>query len=219
MDDGSKSIEESGQLLQMLSQQNVTVAVATPHFYANEESLDSFLERRQAAYEALRSLQTLPIPVVLGAEVLYYNGISKLEGLTRLCIGECKLLLLEMPIMRWTEYTVRELLELSRRTDLRVVLAHVERYLHLQSNELWNRLLENGVLMQINASFFVRMRTRRLGLNLLREQRVHFLGSDCHDLKDRKPRMDRAAECIIKTLGADYLQRLSVFASEMLQFK
>ncbi len=219
MDDGSKSIEESMALLQMLLAQNVTLAAATPHFYANEESVDAFLERRQTSFEALQAGGTLPLPLLLGAEVLYYNSISKLEGLHRLCIGSSKLLLLEMPIMRWTEYTVRELMELLRRTDLRVVLAHVERYLHLQPAKLWEQLSENGMLMQVNSGFFIRMRTRRTGVNLLREQRVHFLGTDCHDLKSRKPTMDRAVSCISKTLGSEYLQNMSDFASEMLQLR
>lgn len=219
MDDGSKSIAESRQLLQMLSEQGVTAAVATPHFYANEESAEAFLERRQISYESLCADGELSMPLLLGAEVLYYNGISKLNDLQCLCIGGSKLLLLEMPIMHWTEYTVRELLELSGRIDVRIVLAHVERYLHLQSASLWDGLLENGVLMQVNASFFVRMRTRRLGLNLLREHRVQFLGSDCHDLKDRKPRMEHAATCISKAFGGNYLQQMSDFASEMLQLR
>lgn len=206
-------------MLQMLSEQSVTAAVATPHFYANEESLDAFLQRRQASFDALIAEKTLPLTILPGAEVLYYNSISKMEGLNRLCIGESKLLLLEMPIMRWTEYTVRELMELSRRADIQIVLAHVERYLHLQSDALWEQLLDNGVLMQLNASFFVRMRTRRLGLQLLKEQRVHFLGSDCHDLKDRRPRMDHAAACITKALGSEYLQQMSDFASGMLQLR
>lgn len=219
MDDGSKSIEESRQLLQMLSEQNVTTAVASPHFYANEEPIEAFLERRQRSYDALQAGENPSLPLLLGAEVLYYNSISKLDGLKQLCIGDSKLLLLEMPIMRWTEYTVRELLELSRRSDIKIVLAHVERYLHLQPSALWDQLLENEMLMQVNASFFVRMRTRRVGLNLIREQKVHFLGSDCHDLKDRRPRMDYAAACITKAFGNEYLQQMSDFASEMLQLK
>ena len=219
MDDGSKSTDESRALLQMLCEQGVTLVAATPHFLANDDSLDSFLERRQASFDALQSSGDIAPPIVLGAEVLYYNCISKFDDLHRLCIGDSKLLLLEMPIMRWTDYTVRELMELSRRSDLRLVLAHVERYLHLQAPGVWDRLCENGVLMQVNASFFVRMRTRRIGLNLLREGRVHFLGSDCHDLKYRKPTMDHAAKCIRKALGDEYLLHMSDFASEMLQLR
>lgn len=219
MDDGSKNVDESIALLKMLAEQNVTLLAATPHFYANDESLDDFLRRRQVSYASLQESGGNFLPILLGAEVLYYNGISKLNGLTRLCIGNSKLLLLEMPIMRWTEYTVRELFELSRRSDLTVVLAHVERYLHLQSPALWDKLYESGILMQMNASFFVRMRTRRIGLNLLREQKIHFLGSDCHDLKSRKPTMDHAAACITKALGSEYLRHMSDFASEMLQLE
>ena len=39
MDDGSKSAEESLAMLKMQSEQGVDTVIATPHFYANDESL------------------------------------------------------------------------------------------------------------------------------------------------------------------------------------
>ena len=67
--------------------------------------------------------------ILLGAEVRYYQGISRLEGLKKLTVEGSKLLLLEMPMGVWTESMVRELVELSGKSSVRIVLAHVERYL------------------------------------------------------------------------------------------
>ena len=55
MDDGSKNIEESLQMLRMLQEQGVERVIATPHFYADENPPDVFLRRRADAWEHLRA--------------------------------------------------------------------------------------------------------------------------------------------------------------------
>ena len=42
MDDGSRSVEESLAMLRAQAAQGVTTVMATPHFYANDESVASF---------------------------------------------------------------------------------------------------------------------------------------------------------------------------------
>jgi len=54
VDDGSKNIDESLLMLKSLAEQNVKLVVATPHFYANDESVDEFIERRNVSYELLK---------------------------------------------------------------------------------------------------------------------------------------------------------------------
>ena len=51
VDDGSKGVEESTLMLTRLFEQGVNKVIATPHFYANDESVDEFLLRRNAAFE------------------------------------------------------------------------------------------------------------------------------------------------------------------------
>ena len=98
MDDGSKNIEESLALLRMLAEQGVKKVVATPHFYANDESVEKFLARRQQSYESLRAALPAGMPeILLGAEVRYYQGISRLKELKELCVQGSNLLLLERP--------------------------------------------------------------------------------------------------------------------------
>ena len=44
MDDGSRSVAESIAMLRAQAEQGVTTVIATPHFYANDESVATFLE-------------------------------------------------------------------------------------------------------------------------------------------------------------------------------
>ena len=212
MDDGSRDVAESIAMMQAQAAQGVTMVIATPHFYANDESVASFLQRRDRSMATLRQQWQDGMPSLrLGAEVHYYPGISRMEGLSSLCIEGSKLLLMEMPMSRWTDSMVRELTDLSGRDGLCLVLAHIDRYLSLQDKEVWNRLLENGILMQTNASFFSNFTTKRKALALLREGYIHLLGSDCHNMTTRPPRIRKAAGVIQRRFGDDYLCQMNEF--------
>ena len=97
VDDGSKSVEQSIEMLASLAEQSANTVVATPHFYANDESVEDFLEKRNRAYEILKSHGRFEQNIILGAEVRYYDGISHLQDLKKLRIEGTKLLLIEMP--------------------------------------------------------------------------------------------------------------------------
>ncbi len=217
MDDGSKDVQESLALLQMLSQQDVQTVVATPHFYANQESAARFLERRAAAYALLRRALPPDAPDIrLGAEVRYYPGISRLPELRQLCVEGSEVLLLEMPFSRWTEYTVRELVELAGRSRLVPVLAHVERYWSLQTGETWQRLVTSGILMQVNANCLLRFSTKRKALSMLRRGQIHLIGSDCHNLTSRPPKIGDAGRYICKKLGREFPVRMNELGKTLL---
>lgn len=217
MDDGSQSVEESVEMLQKLRAQGVNTVIATPHFYAEEESVDSFLQRRSDSFFELSQYLTDDFPkVLLGAEVRYYPGISQLENLHKLKIENSNLLLLEMPFSHWTEYTLREAETLSGFRNVTLVLAHVERYLSLQKDDPWERLLKNDVLMQANASFFTDWKTGRKALRMLQQGKIQLLGSDCHNLKRRPPQLDRAYSAISKRFGNDFLSQMNEFGHSLL---
>jgi protein-tyrosine phosphatase len=220
MDDGSQSIEESLALIRMQAEQGIRIVVATPHFLANSESVDSFLARREKAALHLQEALPADMPAIrLGAEVRYYEGISRLEGLSKLRIENSKLLLLEMPMMRWSESILRELCELASRSRLKLVLAHVERYLSFQDPSAIDRLCENGVLLQANASFFLSLCTRHKALLLLKKGYLHFVGSDCHGIGFRPPKIGKAFAVIEKKFGKTYLLQMNEYGNILLEHK
>ena len=209
MDDGSADVEESLWLPNTLVEQGVTLVAATPHFYANQEYPEQFLRRRERSMEQLSARMTTTHPTIrLGAEVHYFEGISRAAGLKQLCIEGTPLFLLEMPYGSWTDRMAEEVLELSRTEGMTVVLAHVERYLAHQPKQLWERLAGNGVLLQANAEPFTRLFGAGRILQLMKNGQLHFLGSDCHNSKDRPPRLGRARACIARKLGQEALWRL-----------
>ena len=205
IDDGSRSCEESIEMLKMLKEQGVNTVALTSHYLAMDESPQMFIDRRTHSYQKLVSAieesgEELP-KLLLGAEVYYYPGICKMEELQLLTLENSNLLLLEMPMAPWGKFTVRELTELAESSDIQIVIAHIERSLKFQSKDTINRLLECGILLQVNASFFITMSTRRKALKMLRNGQIHFIGSDCHNIKHRPPKIGEAVDIIKNKLG------------------
>lgn len=203
LDDGSSSLEESLWLGRALQRQGVKLLAATPHFYATEESPRQFLKRRQKAEETLlrRWPQEFP-PFLVGAEVHFFDGISRTEELPLLTLDSTDILLLEMPFSSWSSRMVEEVVEIQTRRRLQVLLAHIERYLPDQEPEVWQRLRNEGVWFQCNASFFLRWRTKSKALRMFQKGEIQMLGSDCHNQTTRPPRLDEARAVIEKSLGS-----------------
>ncbi len=207
IDDGSKSASESEELLKMLFEQGVKKVCATPHFIASKQSAEAFFEKRQASYESLSPVLNTELPEIrLGAEFFYYTGISNMPELSRFCIEGSRLLLLEMPFCTWNEYSIKEVLELSCSGEFQLVIAHIERYLPFQNKRSVEKLLESDILMQTNASAFLNLKTRHRALKMLKQNKIHLIGSDCHNITDRIPRMNEAREVIFKKIGENFLE-------------
>lgn len=220
MDDGSRSIEESLQMLNALAEQGISRVVATPHFYANDESVFDFLERRREAFEKLSAVLTADMPeVLLGAEVRYYDGISRLAEIKSLCIQGTDLFLLEMPEKRWTEYTLRELEDIACAGRVTLVLAHVDRCMEYQRADTMLRLHGSGVMMQLNAEYFNGFFSRRKAVSMIENGMVQFVGSDCHNMTDRKPEIGRAYKTIKNRLGSEFTDSLKKYTNEILETK
>lgn len=191
MDDGSRSVEESVSMLLEEGRQGVSVLAATPHFYADQNSPEEFLKRRNAAWAELSPRLEPQMPqVLLGAEVQYFEGICAVEAIGSLRIQGTDLLLLEMPFCRWSKRMMEDVRQLNSRPDARVLLAHIDRYFSLQPRETLDWLVHNGVLLQANTAALASWRTRTRILHMLEHGQLHALGSDCHNLKDRRPNWD-----------------------------
>lgn len=202
VDDGSRNVTQSLSMLRMLQQQGVEAVALTPHFYARHQHPERFLYERDRAWEALREQVTPDLPAMrLGAEVLYYRGISRSQSLPDLCLEGTRLLLLEMPTGKWTPFEIDEVRDLARGSDMKVLLAHIDRYWHEQKASVWSSLLDEGVLFQVNTGAFAHRRLCRPMLRLIANRCVYALGTDCHDTAQRAPKVTEARELILRRLG------------------
>jgi len=217
VDDGSSSPKETADMLKLLVEQGVTTLAATPHFYPHNDTPEAFLERRAKAAEKMPSVEGAP-ELLLGAEVAYFSGIGCSEEIVSLKIGDTKLLLIEMPFTPWSGRMIDDICDIPQQLHLTPVLAHIDRYLGKQQLPMYlPQLTGCGIHLQCNADSLLSWKTRRKILKLLRNGNIQFLGSDCHNLENRPPRLDEAIAVIDKHLGTDYIAEFSDYAERLLK--
>ena len=71
--------------------------------------------------------------------------------------------------------------------------------------------------MQVNASFFINAFSKRKALRLLGSGRIHFIGSDAHNMTSRPPRLAAAYERIEKKFGDDYIFQMNEYGHDILK--
>ena len=220
IDDGSKSLEMSIQMLRMEAQQGVERVIATPHFYPQYDTPERFLRRRGDAEVTLREemQKHTGLPALsVGAEVYYFPGISDSEVISELTIDQKRCILIEMPTSSWTEAMYRELEGIYVKRGLIPIVAHIDRYIgRFHNRGILKRLEHMPVLIQANAEFFLEKYTSSMALRMLKKDGIHLLGSDCHDLSSRKPNLQGALELINRRLGRDAMEGILSYQRNVL---
>lgn len=218
IDDGSGSVEESLEMLSVSYEAGIKRIVATPHFYARYQNPERFFEKRaesaalltQAISEGRDRGEKYP-ELLLGAEVAYFDGISRCEDIKRFCVEGTQIVLIEMPFQRWNDKIIDEMHEIKSGLDMIPVVAHVDRYYKFQSSKMIDKLLNDEILVQANADGFINRRLQKRVLNLLDADGIDFLGSDCHNMTLRKPNLDRASEIICSKGREVSLEKINEF--------
>ncbi len=219
IDDGSRDVKTSIEMLQMSSAQRIAVMIATPHFYPMHDRVEDFLQRRNEAHERLQSCLTADMPkIILGAEVAFFKGISRAEKLEAMTVENTKLLLLEMPFAPWSDEDIEEVRILAENRGFTVMLAHVERYFSIRENrKKMQELLRLPVIVQINSGSLLDWKKREKIVRMFQDGQAHVLGSDCHGVFRRSPNLLAGREVLKKRLGQDILDDIDQTGYRLLQ--
>lgn len=141
--------------------------------------MESFLARRQRTYEALKANLPDGAPeIILGAEVLICDGMDQLSGLDRLCRQGTNELLLELPFYKWPDLVWETVERLNDRDDIRIVIAHADRY----PPEDIERLIDEDIPLQLNVECFKNPLRRKRYISWVKNGYAKYLGSDIHML-------------------------------------
>lgn len=223
IDDGSRNSEESLGMLQLSASQGTEIMAATSHFYATEDRISSFLERRKRSKERLKNRidqkltdeESLP-KLIMGSEVAFFTGISRAERVEELTYEGTDILLLEMPFTKWGKAEIEEVKYIIERRGLRVMLAHLERFLMIPGNKKRiYELMELPVYVQINAGSFERWGERRQISKMIKKKGMIFLGSDCHGIHHRVPNLKSGREALEKMMGSAFINKMDKEAAKL----
>lgn len=220
IDDGSRNVEMSLRMLAAQREQQVDEIVATPHFYAQKDSVEEFLLRRQRSYEKLKTAMEengFDQKLYLAAEVYHFQGIGSAGMIPKLCVEGTQTLLLEMPFAQWDSAIYADVEKLVRHQKLKVVLAHIERYYEFQKKkEIWNAVMELPVYRQMNAGVFLNWKKRHKAFSIVKEAGSIILGSDCHNTDTRRTNLATGRVVLAKKFGENFLQGADRLAEEVL---
>lgn len=229
IDDGSRNSKESQALISEEIDQGIDTIVFTPHFYAQRESVDHFLKKREHSFSHLQStvqFEKTNLTTFLGAEVYYFGGIGKAEMVPALCIKGTDILLLEMPFCQWTKSIYDDVRLLVTKKKLTVVLAHVERYFQFQKDRtVMEQVLALPLIVQLNAGSllegdkltdFAGRKKKKHCLSLLAEDRDIVLGSDAHNMETRRPNLKMGRAVIAEKLGTGRLAAIDSLGERLL---
>lgn len=216
VDDGSKSIEESIELLRQMKEVGFDNVIMTPHYIANTE-YDATNDIKLEKLEILRNevkKEKIDINLYLGNEIYISNHILEdIKDGNNYTLNNSKYLLFELPFHNQIlnlEDTIYEL-KISGFTP---ILAHPERYDYFQDNyKLVDKLKEEGLLFQCNfASItgFYNKRSQKLMKYMLKKGYVDYLGTDIHHTY-KAYTLEKFAlikKKIIKIAGEDYYNKI-----------
>ena len=209
VDDGSRSVEESVKILDKMAEDGVDIVVATPHFYCTKTSIHRFLDKRDRAFESLKPhLKPEHPKILLGAEVLYNHMLVGKEALSRLAIQGTDYMLLEMKYDKITEEMIEDVEVITNDLDVKVIIAHLERYLAFTSMKLLCSLMELDVIGQMNADSLTHLRTKQNCFKLIKGGYVHILGTDTHRIDRGDASLGEGLEVIEKKFGQEMIAEI-----------
>ncbi|BDC49095.1 tyrosine protein phosphatase [Bryobacterales bacterium F-183] len=209
VDDGSKDLETSLEMLRMAWDNGTTDIVATPH--ANSEfTYDPYLIKGRV--EQLR-VHCGEIRIHTGCDfhLSLENVEDAFQNPTKYTVNGLQYLLVEFPdgaLIPNIDSVFDQFLSMG----VIPIITHPERNWMIQSNRpKFNAWVNQGALVQVTGGSL----TGRFGKNakkfaedLLDDGMCHFIASDAHDTRDRHPKLRNAREIVTQKWGADTAEAL-----------
>lgn len=214
VDDGSKSVEETFNLIKEAEVAGFDTIISTSHYM--EEYYEVPNEDRRIWINALNEKlgeKQSNMQLYMGNEIyLTDNIIELLKDDKASTINGTNYILFEMPLNAKPLNLYDMIFEMLK-NKLVPVLAHPERYSFIQKNpEIIYDLIEKGVLMQSNFGSFIGQygsKAEIIAKNLLIKDMVHFLGSDVHKQNTVYENMPKILSELERLIGKEKLQEIT----------
>lgn len=201
IDDGSASLNASLEILLGEILNGVEHIVCTPHAlrkdikpYTLEELKKNFAEFKT------RIEENYPVKLYLGQEIFVReNLITYLRKNQVITMNDSNYIMLELSYNMKPE-DFEEVVYACNVLDLKIILAHVERYPYLTVEDI-EKLSSLGILMQVNSNSVVAKakNVRKKIDKLFKKNLISFVASDIHSFRENT--MKEAYEFIKKKYG------------------
>ena len=215
VDDGAQDLTQALNLLKRAYSQGTGAMILTPHYRGRYRG--NISPKLKKVFEELSTAAQKECPnlsLYLGCEVGYELDIAeKIASGTVLSLNGTQYVLLEFQQTSFYSRILDGVLEVLNFGYVPII-AHAERYdAFRQHPMLAEEVTRLGALIQLNADSIL----GKCGLGirwychkLLKDRLVHFVATDAHDDKLRKPELNRCYQKIRKKYGQEYADALLI---------
>jgi len=214
IDDGADSWKEALRMLKTAQSQGIRKVIATPHWGGTFGSTDP-KEIRQLCLELQEKLRhyNIRVKVYPGQEAMYTEAtLDELFKGNILTMADSRYVLIEF--YREIGYSgIFRAVQRLTQAGYRPIIAHAERYEPLRNMERLEELRKQGAYIQMNFRAVGGPwydSTTRWCRKMLKDGFVHFMGTDMHNMRTRKPESERASAWMEKHLDPSYVRKLFV---------
>ena len=220
IDDGSRSIEETFNLIKEAKEAGFEGIILTSHYIENYYETDT--PERDVWVKAINdSLKEkgIEIDLYLANEIYMTDNMMNLliQGKAS-TINNTSYVLFEMP-MNVEPMNLYDVIYSLQENKIVPVLAHPERYSFVQKDpELIIDLIEKGVLMQANYGSILGQYGKKAEIivrKFFESDMIHFLGSDVHRQNTIYKRIPQALAEIENIVGKDKLKELTTINPQL----
>ena len=220
IDDGSRSIEETFNLIKEAKEAGFEGIILTSHYIENY--YETNVPERDVWVKAIsENLQAKGIDtnLYLGNEIYISNNMMELleQGKASTINNSCYVLF-ELPLNA-EPLNLYDVIYSLQENKLIPVLAHPERYSYVQKEpELIYDLIQKGCLMQANYGSIIGqygVKAEYIVKKLFENNMIHFLGSDVHRQNSIYPKISFAIEQIKAIIGEEKLEELTTINPQL----
>lgn len=185
IDDGSRTLEESLEVLNMANIRGITDIVVTPHYIKDSKYHSNNKEKKQLLNTLNKEMKkrNININLYLGNEVYIDEGIPSLLDTDISTINGSKYLLIELP-MGSKSLILEEVLDELEDNNIIPIIAHPERYLrYYKDYDFFYQLKQRGCYLQGNIGSIYGhygRKSKKMIKELLKRNLIDFFGSDIH---------------------------------------
>lgn len=220
IDDGSRSIEETFNLIEEAKEAGFDKIVLTPHYMEGYYETD--VAEREAWLDAISKnlfIKRFNGSLYLGNEIyMSDNLISLLENAKASTINNTSYVLFELPLNAEPLNLYNIIYEMEK-NKIVPVMAHPERYAFVQKDpELLYDLVNKGVLLQSNFGSIIGQygnKAKVLVKKMLECKLVHFMGTDVHREKTIYPKVKECIREMRTIIPKDYLDEITNINPEL----
>ena len=208
IDDGAKSWDESLAMAQMAVADGTSTAICTPHqlgSYAHNGG--AYIQSRTLELQRFLLRHGVPLQVLPGADVrLEPDLVLRVQRGEVLSLGDRrKHVLLELP--PGGQAPLLDLIDTMAQHGLTAVVSHPDRNQGLLREPRGvQALVDRGCLMQVTADSILGTfgsRCQEFVEQLLADGNLHFVATDAHGQRSRRPLLRRAFERVRQLAGTE----------------